>query len=127
MLVKRQDSLRLFRSFGDEISSAEGMENVHSLGERLLEMRSELRKSSKSHPCTLLSLASLQEAKKEPKGSAQKHSPGQTKLVRPRQSLKTMENALTQQRKSCAAIHHSLDEFDPGHLAFCLPVVVGMR
>src|SRR6266566_1162037 len=36
------------------------------------------------------SLAGLQEAKKEPKGSAQKSSPEQMKRVRPRQSLKTM-------------------------------------
>ena len=50
------------------------MENVHSLGERLLEMRSELGKTRKSPPCALWSLAELQEAKKEPKGAAEKNS-----------------------------------------------------
>ena len=49
------------------------------------------------------------------------------KLVEPRQLLEAVQNALTQQGKSGAAIHHSLDEFYPGHLPFCLRVVVGMR
>src|SRR6266700_348029 len=119
--------LRLFRAFGDEISSAEGLETVDLLEERFLERRSELGKTRKSPPCALLSLAGLQEGKKEPKGAAEKNSPGQTKRVRLRRSLKTMENALTHQGKSCATVHHALDELDPGHLPFGLSGVGGVR
>ncbi len=103
------------------------METVHTLQERLVERRSELRKTRKSHPGSLLSLAGLREAKKEPKGSAQKSSLGETKLVRPHLRLKPMQNALTQQGKSCTAIPHALNELDPAHLPFCLPVVMGVR
>ncbi len=87
----------------------------------------ELALSRKSHPFTLVSLPHLLLAQKEPKGSAQKNSLGQTKLVRPRLLLEAMQNALAQQGKSCTAIHHALDKFDPGHLPFCLSVVVGVR
>jgi hypothetical protein len=64
---------------------------------------------------------------KEPKGSAQTSSLGQTKLVWPHLLLKMMQNALTQQGKSSAAIHHALNELDPGDLPFCLCVVVNVR
>jgi hypothetical protein len=37
--------------------------------------------------------------------------------------LKAMENPLAEQCKTSFAVHHALDEFDPGHLAFHLPVV----
>ena len=41
--------------------------------------------------------------------------------------LEAMQDALTQQRKSCSPIHHSLDQLDTSHLPFCLRVVVGVR
>lgn len=44
-----------------------------------------------------------------------------------RLQLETMQDALTQQRESCTAIHHSFDEFYSGYLPFCLRIVVGMR
>ena len=89
--------------------------------------RSQICKIRKSLPCTLSSLAGGARSQKEPKGSAQKSSLGQTELVWPPLLLETMQNALTQQGKSCTTIHHSLDKLDPGHLPFCLPVVMGMR
>jgi hypothetical protein len=65
--------------------------------------------------------------KKEPKEPTRKRSSGQTKFVGTRLLLEAMQDALTQQRKSCAAIHHSLNELDPRHLPFCLRIVVGAR
>jgi hypothetical protein len=64
----------------------------------------------------------LRKGQKELKGSAQKDSFKHMKFVEPRQLLEAVQNALTQQGKSSAAIHHSLDEFDPGYLPFCLRI-----
>jgi len=38
-----------------------------------------------------------------------------------------MENALAQEGKASAAIHHVFDELNSGHLTFDLPVVVRAR
>ena len=35
-----------------------------------------------------------------------------------RWSLDAVKNALTQESKACFAVHHALNEFDPGHLSF---------
>ncbi len=106
MILRWLNLSRLFREFGEN---------------------DELSLFRKSNPSSLWSFARLREAKKEPKGSAQKSSLGETKRVEPRLLLETMQNALAQQGKSCTAIHHSLDQLDPRHLPFCLPVVVGVR
>src|SRR5438874_1461446 len=52
----------------------------------------------------------LIQGQKELKESAQKDSFQQRKLVSPRQRLEAVQNALTQQGKSGAAIHHSFTE-----------------
>jgi hypothetical protein len=69
----------------------------------------------------------LAPGQKRVKGIGSREFLEQTKLVRPRLLLETMQNALAQQGKSCTAIHHALDKLYPGHLPFCLPVVVGVR
>jgi hypothetical protein len=38
-----------------------------------------------------------------------------------------MEDTLTQERKSRSAKHHALNEFNPRHLTFRLPIAVDER
>jgi hypothetical protein len=86
-----------------------------------------VRKTRKRLFCRRLSFIGLEKAKKELKGSAQKDSFEPMKFVSPSLLLEAVQNALTQQGKCCATVHHSLDELDPGHLPFCLRVVGGVR
>jgi hypothetical protein len=37
--------------------------------------------------------------------------------------LDTVKNALAEKSKTCFAVHHALNEFDPGHMAFHLPII----
>jgi hypothetical protein len=40
-------------------------------------------------------------------------------------SLDAVQNTLTQEGKTCFAIHHALDQLDSGHLPFDLTVIDG--
>ena len=110
MKSHQENALRTFPSFSSDFCDA-----ITTLQDQ---------KVFPSHPVEFCWLARNQ---KEPKGPTQERSLGQTKLVGAHLLLEAMQDALTQQGKSSAAIHHSLNELDPSHLPFCLRIVVGAR